>query len=190
MTSLRPMVLSALLSAALVAAMPDRGSVDEFLPLIGTSGGTSFSRHCPDGKVLTGIRVRTGAVIDGIGILCSGMGTGGWLGEPTFSGTMAGGNGGTVKDLKCPTMGFRLGAVAGQRGGSLGVGIDRLTLICRQWLSDARALGGGETKEITAKCCTGGDQPRECGTAGWPAVGIRGRHGSIVDAVGLVCGLP
>ena len=64
-----PLALGALAGATLLAphAAAARALLDD-LPLIGTGGGTTFSRTCPSGNVLTGIRWRTGAVVDGIGI--------------------------------------------------------------------------------------------------------------------------
>ena len=73
----------------------------EDLPLIGTNGGTSFTRACPSGNVLTGVRWRTGAFVDGIGIQCSPIRADGTLGARVNVGEMAGGNGGTAGQDNC-----------------------------------------------------------------------------------------
>src|SRR5262245_59792054 len=60
------------------------------------TGGTSFTRTCPSGSVLTGIRTRKGLIIDAIGIRCRTVGADGTLGTETSVGTLAGGDGGSA----------------------------------------------------------------------------------------------
>jgi hypothetical protein len=94
MRPLIPLSIGALVVAgALLSPQPLRArsrSLLENLPLIGASGGTSFSRSCPAGSVLSGIRWRTGAFVDAIGIQCSKILSDGSLGPSNDVGTMAG----------------------------------------------------------------------------------------------------
>src|SRR5947207_4805717 len=122
---MRPMILisagSLALAGAALGARPVRAhalGLLENLPLIGASGGTSFSRNCPSGQVLTGFRWRTGVAVDGLGIKCSVLLSDGSLGAETNAGEMAGGNGGTPGSDHC-----RGGAAAGQNGATTGVSL-------------------------------------------------------------------
>src|SRR4051794_21218661 len=102
MRPLIPITLGAIVAATVIAPHTAAArALLEDLPLIGTNGGTSFSRTCPAGNVLTGIRWRTGAVVDGIGIACSPVRADGTLGTRVDVGTMAGGNGGTAGRDDC-----------------------------------------------------------------------------------------
>jgi hypothetical protein len=164
------------------------------LPLIGSGGGSSFTRRCPDNHVLTGFRWRQGAVVDAIGIKCRPVQSDGRLGNEISSGSMAGGDGGTFGSKSCEWI--RDGrtsqiVVTYQRGGGAGIGIASLTFACRPWLPESRASGGGQIGELL-QIRSGSVFTRdlECPRAGEPAVGIYGRQGAIVDAVGLICALP
>ena len=42
----------------------------QLLPIYGGTGGSSFTRDCGAGHVLTGLRYRSGVVVDAIGLLC------------------------------------------------------------------------------------------------------------------------
>ena len=162
-------------------------SLAESLPLIGGSGGNSFTRDCPRGSVLTGVRWRTGLALDGIGIACSPVRSDGTLGPAVDVGTMAGGNGGTAGRGHCQT-----GVVAAQGGSSAGVSLDGLFLRCFFWYPASRSYGGTSVSDIEVK------KPAaipfwnftQCRDGTAPATGIYGRHGSLVDAVGLKCGTP
>lgn len=159
----------------------------ENLPLVGSPGGTSFTRNCPANHVLTGVRWRRGLLLDGIGIKCRPVQSDGKLGAEINSGSMAGGNGGTAGSESCP------GVIVSQKGASQGgVGIGMLFLGCFQWFPASRSWGGSSITHIFVK--TGGSLPAlttdTCSLGGQPATGIQGRHGSIVDAFGLRCNTP
>ena len=180
-----------LIAATLTGAMVSQAAARRLgafsnLPLIGSGGGTSFSLRCPDNYVLTGIRARVGSVVDGMGIRCSRVLSTGLLGTSEPKGLMAGGNGGTFVEVKCG------GVVMGQRGGSLGVGIDRLRIYCANWVQEVKQFSGGQPKGHNIRMGAGlfVDTDRFCPFADQPAVGIYGRHGSIVDSAGLICDYP
>src|ERR1041384_988102 len=117
-----PLAVGAVAGVALLAphAASARALLED-LPLIGASGGSSFSRTCPSGHVLTGVRWRTGAAVDGIGIQCSPIRSDGTLGTRIDVGSMAGGNGGTAGRDDC-----RGGVIAGQNGATAGVSLGSL----------------------------------------------------------------
>lgn len=184
---LRSIVYSLLmLTPALAARAQDLPAQN--LPLIGSSGGTYFERMCPKGSVLSGLRSRSGLVLDAVGIYCSAVRTDGTLSAPVAVGTLAGGSGGTPGGGACN------GVIAGQQGVfQVGMGIAILAGVCYRWSPAARAFTGSGidykwlvsagvfTAALRLDACTEGTQP---------AVGIRGRAGSIVDSFGLKCNEP
>jgi hypothetical protein len=184
---LLPLAFSALAGTALIVPHAAAArALFEDLPLIGTNGGTAFSRTCPSGHVLTGVRWRTGAVVDGIGIQCSPIRSDGTLGTRINVGSMAGGNGGTAGQDDC-----RGGVIAGQNGATAGVSLGSLFFRCFVWNPAARAYTGGEIYSINVRIgLLISASERQCVDGSAPAIGIRGRHGSFVDAVGLKCGRP
>lgn len=159
----------------------------ENLPLIGSGTGTSFSRECPDKHVLSGIRYRRGLVLDGVGIKCRPVRPDGTLGPEINSGSMAGGNGGTAGSESCTGT----TAIVSQTGAGPGVGINTLVLGCFQWFPASKSWGGSRIAHVTVM---GGGAPAfvtsTCSAGTQPATGIKGRHGSIVDAFGLHCSTP
>lgn len=163
--------------------------VFENLPLVGSSGGTSFSRECPANHVLSGVRYRRGAVLDGIGIKCRPVRSNGTLGSEINSGSMAGGNGGTAGSESCTGT----TVIVSQAGASqAGVGIGILVLHCYEWFPASKSWGGSRLGHIAVK--TGGALPAlatsRCSAGTQPATGIRGKHGAIVDSFGLHCSAP
>jgi hypothetical protein len=187
MRPLIPLALGALAGATLLAphAAAARALLDD-LPLIGTGGGTAFSRTCPSGHVLTGVRWRTGTVVDGIGIQCSPVRSDGTLGTGVDVGPMAGGNGGTAGRDHC-----RGGVIAGQNGATAGVSLASLFFRCFPWNPTARVYTGADNYSINVRIgLLISASESQCHDGDKPAVGIHGRHGAFVDAVGLRCAKP
>lgn len=154
--------------------------VSEDLPLMGTSlGGSPFRRTCPDNHVLTGVRYRKGAFIDGIGIQCRPVRADGTLGTQINSGEMAGGNGGTYGTASCPAN----NVIASQRGA------DNSEIGCHEWIAASRTWKSARTSFIRI---AGGVGQREstCSKAAEPGHGIYGRHGMIIDRWGVSCDSP
>jgi hypothetical protein len=161
----------------------------ENLPLVGSSGGNSFTRDCPANHVLSGIRYRRGLVLDAVGIKCRPIRNDGTLGSEISVGTMTGGNGGTAGSESCPSN----TAIVSQAGASQGgVGVGILVLGCFEWFPASRSWGGSRLTHLAIK--TGGALPAlvtsTCSSGSQPATGIRGRHGSVVDSFGLRCNTP
>lgn len=167
------------------AAAVNANVVFENLPLIGGIGGEAFSRECPDKHVLTGIRYRSHVLVDGIGIKCRPVRSDGALGAEINSGTMAGGNGGDAGSASCQSG----SVVAWESGISNGFGIAKLVFRCYKWTPASKTWAGSMTTSLVVG---GGITVTEhsCAAATQPATGIRGRHGAIVDAVGLHCSTP
>jgi hypothetical protein len=99
---------------------------------------------------------------------------------------MAGGNGGTAGEDHC-----RGGVIAGQNGATAGVSLGSLFFRCFQWSPGGRAYIGADDYSINVRVgLLISASESQCHDGRQPAIGIRGRHGSFVDAVGLKCGTP
>ena len=169
------------------------------LPPIGTDGGTFFTRQCPAGQVLTGIRARAGAVIDALGIKCRPVNANGTLGAESNVGMLAGGTGGTERTGSCPAG----TVVSGQAGvKALPVGIASFDLRCRRWDAAARrftgdvvavihVIGGADAAGVVIDAMPGINLPiSDCSRQQQPVVLVRGRSGAILEAAALTCNTP
>ena len=177
-------------------AIAAQNNAAEALPLIGSTGGTAFTRQCPQGQVLTGIRTRAGLVIDALGIKCRPVNANGTLGGENEIGSLAGGTGGILSSGSCPQGSI----VAGQGGARLPVGVAIFELRCRRWDAGTRRWTGSVTAYVrvisgsgspavllAANSTTGGV---DCSRAGPPVVLLRGRAGTVIDAAGFTCNEP
>lgn len=156
----------------------------EDLPLLGsTLTGSPFSRTCPDNHVLTGVRYRSGLTLDGIGpIKCRPVRSDGTLGAEVLAGSLAGGNGGTLANKSCGAN----QVIVSQAGTSP---IARLTFHCVRWSATSKAwFGSGDALALVGSALTTAQST--CSSSTQPATGIRGRHGMVIDAIGLVCNSP
>ena len=175
-----------LAAAGAASSRLDASLVFEDLPLIGGIGGSAFSRECPDDQVLTGIRYRRGLLVDGIGIKCRPIRSDGTLGAEVNAGSMAGGSGGTSGSVSCPS-----GQVVAEESGlSGGVGISKLYFYCYKWVPRTKIVDGAMETTLVVNGSGNTLTMHKCTSASQPATGIKGRHGAIVDAVGLHCSIP
>jgi hypothetical protein len=172
----------------------------EALPLIGLgTGGIAFSRQCPSGQVLTGVRARIGLIIDALGIKCRPVNANGSLGGENDIGTLAGGSGGVGSAGSCP----QGSVVVGQSGTPAPItGLSVFTLRCNRWDSAARRwtstvagsirLISGSGAPVGLQVLVGSSAPAGpvCSRQTQPVVLIRGRAGTLIDAAGLTCNEP
>ena len=178
-------ILGSLLLISRAAAAQDLAA--ENLKLMGGTGGTAFTRSCPAGSVLTGIRAKVGLAIDAIGIKCRPVQANGSLGGETDVGSLAGGPGGSATSVSCAQ-----GSVIAQQfatGAILTIGYLKLT--CFQWSASARTFGSQTgTSIVFSPAGFPSIDSDKCSRSSQPARAIRGRAGSLVDAFGLVCNEP
>ncbi len=161
----------------------------EELRLLGNSfAGSVFYRTCPANHVLTGFRYRTGLTLDGISIKCRPVRSDGTLGAEVLAGSWAGGSGGTLANKSCPAN----YVVAGQDGNYTPPPTLTLTSVrfdCFRWSATSRAwFGTGQRIDLLALGIEHSSE--KCSASARPGTGIRGRHGAIIDAIGLVCNAP
>ena len=171
--------------------------VAQYLPLIGATRGTAFTRQCPADQVLTGVRARLSRVIDAIGIRCRPVNPNGSLGEETDVGALSGGTSGTLTSGSCP-----LGSVVvGQAGTTNGTGIAQFILRCRRWDPATRSWGGATTAVIqllpgampvisVAVQGPAAQESVDCSRQTQAAILFRGRVGTNVEALGVTCDEP
>jgi hypothetical protein len=160
----------------------------QYLPIYGGNGGTSFTRSCGSGKVLTGLRWRDGMVVDAIGLLCRSVLADGKLGSESTAGTFAGGGGGTSGSYSCGA-----GTVMTKWRIRHGTYVNEVLFWCQAWNSSSRAFEGPKispTASAGSYSSSGNFNYEECEAPSQPANGIRGRAASVVDAIGFICNEP
>ncbi|HVE65175.1 MAG TPA: hypothetical protein VNC59_01235, partial [Thermoanaerobaculia bacterium] len=185
-----------LAAAILLFTSPARAQV-AVLDTIGGSGGSPFEAPCPQGELLTGLDLWTGDDVDAVRPLCVPAVAGQFRAYPL----KYGGNGGSPSQLVCPN---DTPIVIGMKVGSEGATrvVNNIHFYCGRataepqrtaffsarydgpaFSDDQRGWGSshfdGKHDEETQICPTG-----------LVAVGIRGRSGKWLDALGLICGAP
>jgi hypothetical protein len=169
-----------------VATVQPANLAEQTLTAFGGGGGSSFSRRCPDGTVLTGLRGLRGFWMDAVGIICSPVTTNGQLGAPSAEGSLAGGSGGTMAERKC---------ASGQVVSGIYVRFDNLVsninVECKAWDPATRQMAttyvslNGFTSSVSTQA-----QALRCSNRTQPASGIHGRAASYLDAIGIRCDEP
>lgn len=170
---------------------------DSDLPAIGGTGGAQYRHRCPDGLVLTGFDLRAGDDIDAIHPLCgevhgpadvavppAGDGFGrGWFGGP---------GGGFVR-MRCPPSTPVVTAINVYADGVDTISVDRIDIFCSE-VGPARNTSAYPSNHYHAPVQDPGgsylavvEQREDC-PAGTVAIGLHGRSGRLVDAMGLICG--
>jgi hypothetical protein len=154
----------------------------------GGSGGTAFTIRCPKGSVLTGFVAQIGLYLDQLKIKCTEVRADGTLGGETPGTGVAGGTGG----FDFPRDSCDAGTVPGTGTVSYGSFVHAVWLKCYPWKPATRSFDRYATSNsLVVGRVTG---PKEdgfsCTNATQPVVGIRGREGNYVDAIGFVCDEP
>ena len=159
----------------------------QLLPVYGGASGTSFNRSCGAGKVLTGLRFRAGLLVDAVGLLCRPVSATGTLGSESTVGTLVGGSGGTSGSASCATGRVVVGASI-----THGSYVDMISLHCRTWQAGGRRFGTDETyaNPVGNSLSTAAFNKEKCEEFTQPAIAIRGRSHSLVDAIGFICDEP
>jgi len=169
--------------------LQSQGLPPQYLPVFGGTGGTSFSRDCGAGRVLTGFRYRSGLVIDAIGLLCKPVLANGTLGPESTVGTIAGGSGGTTEVKSCGA-----NEVVHSLTVYSGSYVSYLVIGCLYWDSAKRKFFGvaypSMSFHIGNSSTLDANHGESCDSPSQPGSGLRGRSGAFIDAIGLVCDEP
>jgi hypothetical protein len=187
----------------LFVVLSAHAQTDVVLPPLGGDGGGKFIARCPQGQLLTGFQLWTGDDVDAIRVICVTASGPADVGPLVAGGEYFGGNGGGARYLLCPkdapiVTGMEIGAV-----GADTVVVHDIHLWCGVAASTqtpgesptAEYNGPPFTKGKSGLLGIGSDPPAYAGgaqrcRAGSVAVGINGRSGVWLDAVGLICGVP
>ncbi len=187
-----------------------------YLPAMGGDGGGQFIAPCPADQNLTGLELRAGDDIDAIRPLCvqaydahdvgapvltSGSGLvdtpGGLPGLlPQVAPGWYGGPGGGIQRLLCPVVTpIVLGADV-EAEGRQDITVNNIHLFCGRAVASQTIPAAPAAIFDAPYLPPSGllDQPRRQGSqrcpAGQVAVGVHGRAGKYLDAVGLICDVP
>jgi hypothetical protein len=204
-------VAAALIAACAIA--PARA--DNMLPLIGGPGGADYKERCHQGEILHGFEVRAGDDIDAIRAVCVAPSSPTAISAlPLSNGFGAGwhgGGGGSLRRLLCPPgTPVVMGLAAGYDGIDT-ISLDAIDIYCTQ-VSAGASMGKYPSNLLHApvQACTHGPnlltynlwkeiafgngrcpnfkvERFDC-PAGEIAIGMYGRSGALVDAMGLICG--
>jgi hypothetical protein len=172
------------------------GAAVAYLPPQGGDGGGQYKAECGPTENLMGFELRVGTFIDAIRPVCVVTYGATAIGNQVVSPTWNGGTGGHVERLLCPTsMPVVISVAVGYSGtveDNSTVVLSAIHLYCGQAvaaqtppaLPSAIFDAPGSTRVGTAI-----DVPHAC-PAGMVAVGVHGRAGTWLDAMGLICGAP
>ena len=180
---------SALLAVVLALATPVQA--ETLIPAAGGGGGGPFVARCPGNESLSGLLLRSGSWVDAVQAECSASASVD-INAPAIAGDMVdggGGGGGGRKDLPC-NFNMRVWAL------DVGHGMvtDHTRAVTAIGLVCGRADGRGTTR-VADSAFFPPEKPKNrlerlsC-PPGQVAIGIHGRSGQWVDALGLICGPP
>ena len=186
----------------LFCVLSTQAQTDVTLPPIGGDGGIHFNARCSQGKLLTGFQLRAGDDIDAIQPMCVtayGPAETGRADPPSSS--SYGGDGGSLVNLFCPKEAPIVIGLHILSEGTEIVTVNSIGLFCglasstqtrTEWLNavfNAPQTTISQTAGIDGGVIYHGDRKQFC-AAGLVAVGINGRAGKLLDAVGLICSEP
>ena len=190
-------------AAMLFFVLSAQAQTDAMLPPIGGDGGGQFIARCPQGQFLAGLELRTGNDVDAIRVICVTAYGPADVGPLVAGGESFGGNGeglGTVQ-LLCPRDGPIVTAMYVRYEGADTHIVNNIHLFCgaaainqKQTEFPAAVFDGpkaspGQPNLFKVHNPLSGEGTTRC-PSGLLAVGINGRSGIWLDAVGLICGAP
>jgi hypothetical protein len=164
-------------------------SATEFPPAVG-NGGSPFRDLCPAGQYLVGTNAHTGAVIDQISITCAPLKADGMVGVLFHGPTHGGPGGGTPKEPGDKNKERRTTCADNEIVNAMGLlpGEQNSRQVVRLIVFNCVSTTGTARHNLDI-----GDAPlfptieHPC-LAGEAAIGLQGRAGAYVDALGLICG--
>ncbi|HET9817997.1 MAG TPA: hypothetical protein VFP92_02395 [Rhodanobacteraceae bacterium] len=202
--AIRIAVAAALIAACAIA--PARA--DSWVKEVGGDGGAQYSERCRQGQILNGFELRAGDDIDAIRAVCvtpSGPTT---ISAPPLSNGFGagwhGGGGGGLRRVLCPPGTPVVVGVWLLADGRDTVSLDQIAIYCGEvsanWTSDSNFPSNQFFAPIQKDLCPPG-LFSSCATGTAPiefhprycpgksiAIGMHGRSGALVDAMGLICG--
>lgn len=192
------------LAALMFFALSAHAQTDQILPATGGPGGGQYAARCAAGEILTGFDLRTGDDVDAIQPLCMSVRGPSEAGPVRPYPEKFGGDGGGARRLVCPDNAPLVVGMAVAAEGVKTVIVNNIHLFCGPALVDqvpaanpTVVFDGPPAQYSDAIILETGNMVQHYdseGTqtcpAGLVAVGINGRSGVWLDAVGLICGAP
>lgn len=170
------------------------GAAVSYLPPQGGNNGGQYQAQCGPTENLMGFELRVGTVIDAIRPVCVVTYGATAIGNQVVPPTWNGGTGGHVVRLLCPTSTPIVIAFTG----SVTATDENTTVLSRIHLYCGQAIAAQKPAEFpSAVFDTPGSEvagnfglAQQVCPSGQVAVGVHGRAGNFLDAVGLICGAP
>jgi hypothetical protein len=197
MARLVPVAVAALALAGTVG--PLRASAGEWSsPVLGGGGGDPFSARCEPGEYLIGLDARVGDDLDQVGAVCAKVKHDGTRKERSASRGGGGGGGGSPQRLVCPDDAPFVRSLAVDVEGVDGMMVNGASVECGPLAGPLpRRVAGYNLLSASGPIHRGGggigisdvdwdDATYVCPDAMAP-VGVHGRAGAMVDALGLMC---
>lgn len=195
---MRQLITASLLAALLNAAAPTanaqaNASADVYLEAIGGPGGGGFVAHCGQGELLTGFDLRVADDVDSIAMICLSADGSQYHSSPA----RYGGHGGGPLQLVCPHDRPLLTGLYILSEGEKTEIVNSIHLYCVTSVGQqpsqepAAAFDGPRIPSSSAfhSVPYAGEAQQAC-PVGFVGVGMNGRSGVWLDAVGLICGQP
>ena len=189
-------VIAWLIAAAFVSA--NSGSAETFIGSTGGGGGP-FESRCPSGKLLRGLELRAGNLVDAVRPVCASIGADGKIGDDSPVDPWRGGPGGSPVSLMCPERRPVIVGTAVQRDGQgPRYYVHHLHIFC----GDAAGVSRPATDDLPDAKFDGKpwedtsngvnfrvayDPSTIVCPKGQVGTGIHGRHGKWLDNFGLIC---
>ncbi len=193
----RDVIRASFIVAMLVAmVLPGGARADDVLPALGGAGGGKFEAHCPPGQLLAGIDLHAGDDVDAVRPLCVTPQGPRDTTAPTAENNWYGGSGGGPASVVCnrynPVVS---GLFIGYEGRDTVI-VNNIHLYCGD-TGNTQPPSDAATARFDAPAIESGAPPfqrfviseqaiQRC-PPGQPAVGLHGRSGKWVDAIGLIC---
>ena len=195
---LRPhQFLTPLVVSILAFALP--ASAETVLPPIGGPGGAAFTERCAPGRILFGLELTVGDSVDSARPICADVLAGGQAAKDDAQGPRHGGPNRLLR-VTCP---INLPAILSLRirwGGTKILFVNSIRLFCGRATQGPQIPIRIPAAAFDGVAPTGGgplfhsvfaqisDETQNC-PKGQIALGVNGRSGTLLDALGLVCGL-
>jgi hypothetical protein len=156
---------------------------------IGGQGGAQFFARCPIGQMLNGVELRTGDDVDAIRPICATAYSLTSIGPRTTPySSFFGGDGGAPKTLTCPDNAPLVTKIYVDYEGEKTLVVNSFELYCTEVAPTRAPPGFPQAKFDGPTNQSRLHQAMQTCPDGLVAVGINGRSGIWLDAVGLTCG--
>lgn len=190
----------------LIGFAPHAAQADAFLPAIGGGGGSQFKTQCAAGQNLAGFELRTADDVDGIRPVCvigSGLKSADLVSDPAAY-PWTGGPGAQIQRLLCPVSTPIVIGIDVAAEGRDSIIVNNIHLYCGHAVTSQSAAAlpsaifdapGYVASPGVLGLTVGGDPAyvrngsQRC-PAGQVAIGVHGRSGIWLDAMGLICAPP